>query len=426
MNTLEGTVIFLKSYIINGGRPLRGCVEVNGSKNAALPVLAASMLADDACEIYNIPDLSDTNNMLELLRCLGCSSDRTGGGYVISSNQLQSDVMSYETVNKLRASFLVSGPLLAKTGKVKISMPGGCRIGARPVDLHLKGLTAMGAKIQQGHGYIEAECKKLVGADIYLDFPSVGATENIIMAASLAEGTTVIGNAAAEPEIINLADFINAMGGRVEGAGTDTVKIYGKKSLKGTSHTVIPDRIEAGTFALAAAATHGEVVVKNVITEHLKPVIAKLEECGIATECKDQTLLIDASKRAKAADIKTMPYPGFPTDLQAPYVALMSGAEGTSMVVETVFENRFMHVPELGRMGACIKVDGRTAVVEGREGLTGAKVRATDLRAGAALVIAGLFANGETVIEDVYHIERGYSNFAQRMCGLNADLKLVQ
>ena len=415
----------MKSYIINGGKPLSGSVEINGSKNAALPVLAAALLADGCCKIYNVPDLLDIENMCELLTCLGCRIIVQNGIYSIYPDNLQNDVMSYETVNKLRASFLVAGPLLAKTGRVKISMPGGCQIGARPVDLHLKGLTAMGAEIEQGHGFIEARCSKLSGAEIYLDFPSVGATENLIMAASLADGTTTIGNAAAEPEIANLADFINSMGGFVDGAGTDTVKIVGKKTLHGAFHTVIPDRIEAGTFAIAAAATHGSIVIKNIITDHLKPVIAKLEECGIATESNRETLLIDASKRAKAADIKTMPYPGFPTDLQAPYVALMSGADGTSMVVETIFENRFMHVPELGRMGASIKIDGRTAVVEGKAKLTGAKVRATDLRAGAALVVAGLGAYGETVIEDIHHIERGYSNFAQRLAALNADIRTI-
>ena len=403
-----------------------GSVEINGSKNAALPVLAATLLADTECRIINVPELLDIKNMCELLICLGCKIDIKNNEYIISSKNLKNDVMSYETVNKLRASFLVAGPLLAKTGRVKISMPGGCQIGARPIDLHLKGFTAMGAKIEQGHGFIEAKCDVLKGTDIYLDFPSVGATENLIMAASLAKGRTVIGNAAAEPEIVNLADFINEMGGCVNGAGTDTVEIIGVSSLSGSKHIVIPDRIEAGTFAFAAAATHGSIAIRNVITDHLKPVIAKLEECGVQTEINSEVLLVDAKKRAKAADIKTMPYPGFPTDLQAPYIALMSGAVGTSMIVETIFENRFLHVPELGRMGANIKVDGRTAVVEGKDRLTGAKVHATDLRAGAALVVAGLSAYGETIIEDIEHIERGYSFFSQRLRDLNADLHIVQ
>ena len=416
----------MKSYVINGGKPLYGEVIINGSKNAALPVLAAALLTENECRIHNVPDLLDIKNMCELLSCLGCMIDNHNGVYSIHCKNLQSDVMSYETVNKLRASFLVAGPLLARTGRVRISLPGGCQIGARPVDLHLKGFKAMGAEIEKGHGFVEAVCEKLKGADIYLDFPSVGATENLIMAASLAKGTTVIENAAAEPEIANLAEFINSMGGDVSGAGTDTVRINGVESLHGVSHTVIPDRIEAGTFAFAAAATNGSVVIKNVITDHLKPVIAKLEECGISTEVNAERLIVNASKRAKAADIKTMPYPGFPTDLQAPYVALMSSAEGTSMVVETIFENRFLHVPELGRMGANIKIDGRTAVVEGKDRLTGAKVKATDLRAGAALVVAGLAAYGETVIEDIHHIERGYSHFAQRLADLNADLRVLQ
>lgn len=416
----------MKSYVINGGRQLFGSVEINGSKNAALPVLAATLLSDTECRISNVPELSDIKNMCELLAFLGCEIDIKNNEYIINGKNLKNDVMCYETVNKLRASFLVAGPLLAKTGRVKISMPGGCQIGARPIDLHLKGFTAMGAKIGQGHGFIEAECNVLKGTDIYLDFPSVGATENLIMAASLAKGKTVIGNAAAEPEIVNLADFINEMGGCVRGAGTDTVEISGVGSLSGCRHTVIPDRIEAGTFAFAAAATHGSVAIKNVITDHLKPVIAKLEECGIKTQVNNEVLIVDAKCRAKAADIKTMPYPGFPTDLQAPYIALMSGASGTSMIVETIFENRFLHVPELGRMGANIKVDGRTAVVEGKSRLTGAKVHATDLRAGAALVVAGLSAYGETVIEDIEHIERGYSFFSQRLRDLNADLRIIQ
>ena len=416
----------MKKYVINGGVPLNGEVEINGSKNAALPILAATLLTEDCCKIFNVPNLLDIRNMCELLNCLGCSINARNNVYEVYAKDLQSDVMSYETVNKLRASFLVVGPLLARTGRVKIPLPGGCQIGARPVDLHLKGFVAMGAKIEKGHGYVEAVCPNISGAKIYLDFPSVGATENIIMAASLARGITTIENAAAEPEIVNLADFINAMGGKVTGAGTDTVKIEGVERLNGVTHRVIPDRIEAGTFAFAATATKGSIVIKNVITDHLKPVIAKLEECGISTQINKESLIIDASCGAKAADIKTMPYPGFPTDLQAPYVALMSSALGTSMVVETVFENRFMHVPELGRMGANIKIDGRTAVVEGKERLTGATVQATDLRAGAALVIAGLSASGETVIENIHHIERGYENFVQRLSALNANLRIKE
>ena len=416
----------MKKYVINGGIPLSGEVEINGSKNAALPILAATLLTEDCCKIFNVPNLLDIDNMCELLNCLGCSINIKKDIYEIYAKELQSDVMSYETVNKLRASFLVAGPLLARTGRVKISLPGGCQIGARPVDLHLKGLMAMGAKIEQGHGYVEAVCPKLNGAKIYLDFPSVGATENIMMAASLADGVTTVENAAAEPEIVNLADFINAMGGKVVGAGTDTIQIEGVSELKGVKHRVIPDRIEAGTFAFAATATRGSIIIKNVITDHLKPVIAKLQECGISTKLNEESLIIEAGGRPKAADIKTMPYPGFPTDLQAPYVALMSSAFGTSMVVETIFENRFMHVPELGRMGANIKIDGRTAVVEGADKLTGATVQATDLRAGAALVIAGLSASGETVIENIHHIERGYENFVQRLADLNANLRVKQ
>ncbi len=425
MNTLEGTV-FLKKYVIYGGRPLNGEICVSGSKNAALPILAATLLTEECCKIFNVPDLLDIRNMCELLNCLGCRINFSKGIYEFCSKEVKSDVMSYETVNKLRASFLVSGPLLTRNGRVKISLPGGCQIGARPVDLHLKGFMAMGAKIEQGNGYVEATCKRLKGSKIYLDFPSVGATENLIMAASLAEGITVIENAAAEPEITDLAEFINSMGGKVSGAGSDTVKIEGVTRLYGATHGVIPDRIEAGTYAFAAAATQGNITIKNIITDHIKPVIAKLEECGVKTDIQDGSLIVNGCKRACAADIKTMPYPGFPTDLQAPYVALMSVAKGTSMVVETVFENRFMHVPELGRMGASIKIDGRTAVVEGQEKLSGATVRATDLRAGAALVLAGLVADGKTYVEDVGHIERGYEDFVKRLEQLDAQVKIEQ
>jgi len=321
---------------------------------------------------------------------------------------------------------LVIGPLLARTGKVKISLPGGCQIGTRPVDLHLKGLAAMGAKITQGHGYIEAKCKRLNGTRIYLDFPSVGATENLIMAASLAEGQTVIENAAVEPEIVDLANYINIMGGNIIGAGTDTIRINGVKELKGKSHTVIPDRIEAGTFAAAAAITGGKVRINNIMPDHLKPITAKMRESGITVTEGDSHIIVDATNKPKAVDIKTLPYPGFPTDMQAPYTSMMTIADGTSMVIETIFENRFMHIPELKRMGANVKIEGRTAVIEGIKKLTGAQVKATDLRAGAALVVAGLCAEGETEISDIEHIERGYYNFDAKLNGLGADIQRVE
>ena len=415
----------MKSYVINGGKPLYGEVIINGSKNAALPVLAAALLTENECRIHNVPDLLDIKNMCELLSCLGCMIDNHNGVYSIHCKNLQSDVMSYETVNKLRASFLVAGPLLARTGRVRISLPGGCQIGARPVDLHLKGFKAMGAEIEKGHGFVEAVCEKLKGADIYLDFPSVGATENLIMAASLAKGTTVIENAAAEPEIANLAEFINSMGGDVSGAGTDTVRINGVESLCGVSHTVIPDRIEAGTFAFAAAATHGSVVIKNVITDHLKPVIAKLEECGISTEVNAERLIVNASKRAKAADIKTMPYPGFPTDLQPQIVVLLTTVNGQSTVTEGVWDNRFQYVSELSKLGANINVEGKKAVINGGTPLIPGEVEATDLRAGASMVIAALSSNGTTKISQLRHIDRGYDHIVDKLRGLGADIERI-
>jgi UDP-N-acetylglucosamine 1-carboxyvinyltransferase len=410
-------------YEINGGLPLSGSVSISGSKNSALPVLAATLLADGCSVIHDVPQLLDIKNMSDLLCCLGASVevDKSGSMTVCCPNP-QNDVASYEMISKLRASFLVSGPLLARTGKVRISLPGGCQIGTRPVDLHLKGLAQMGAKITQGHGCIEASCRKLRGAQIYLDFPSVGATENLIMAASLANGDTIIENAAVEPEIVDLANYINQMGGKISGAGTDTVCIEGVKQLSGTGYTVIPNRIEAGTFAAATAITGGKVQICHVLPDHLKPITAKMRECGIKVEEGKDSILVDATKKPKAVDIKTLPYPGFPTDMQAPYTAMMSIADGTSMVVETIFENRFMHVPELKRMGAHVKIDGRTAVVEGVKKLTGAQVKATDLRAGAALVIAGLGAEGKTEISDIEHIERGYDHFEQKLSGLGADI----
>ena len=330
-----------------------------------------------------------------------------------------------EVVNRLRASFLVFGPLLAKKGRAKIALPGGCAIGARPIDLHIKGLTLMGAKFQQKNGFVEARCKKLVGTKVYLDFPSVGATENLMMAASLAMGKTVIENAATEPEIVDLANFINKMGGKIVGAGTDKIEISGVESLKGCKYKIIPDRIEAGTFITAAAITGGDVMITNVNTDHLRPVIAKMTECGISIVEHKNSICVTCPKKITAKDIKTLPFPGFPTDMQGLFCALMTVADGTSMIIETIFENRFMHTPELNKMGANIKIDGRTAVIEGVSKLNGAKVCSTDLRAGGALVVAGLCANGETEIDNFFHIERGYEKFAEKLAKLGADILTI-
>lgn len=417
----------MSKFIVSNSPNLEGSISVGGSKNAALPILAATLLGEGCSTIFDVPYLSDVKNMTDLLTCLGATVTNAGGtGLTICCKKPNYDVASYEIVSKLRASFLVMGPLLARCGKVKISMPGGCQIGARPVDLHLKGLAALGAKITTGHGFIEARCRNLTGTKIYLDFPSVGATENLIMAASLADGQTVIENAAVEPEIVDLANFINVMGGKIVGAGTDTIRIVGVKELSGQKHTVIPDRIEAGTYAAAAAITKGRVQIDNVVPDHLKPITAKMREAGISVTEGDSYILIDATEKPKATDIKTLPYPGFPTDMQAQYSAMMSVAEGTSMVIETIFENRFLHVPEMARMGANVKIEGRTAVIEGSKRLTGAKVKATDLRAGAALVLAALAAEGETEINEIEHIDRGYSNMEQKLTSIGANIQRME
>ena len=411
----------MPKYIIDKTKKLNGAVTIGGSKNAALPILAAALLAESSSTICDVPDLADVSKMSELLCTVGASvRAETSSGITICCPKPFYDATPCESANSFRASFLIMGPLLARCHRAKISMPGGCRIGTRPVDLHLKGLASMGAQISQGHGFIEAKCKRLSGAAIYLDFPSVGATENLMMAATLADGQTVIENAAIEPEIVDLANFINSMGGRIVGAGTDTIRITGVNSLSGQLHTVIPDRIEAGTFAAAAAVTGGQVRLDNVVTEHMKPMTAKLRENGVKVIEEENSITVDASERVKAADIKTLPYPGFPTDMQAQYTSLMASADGNSMITETIFENRFMHVPELIRMGARIKTEGRIAVIEGVNKLSGAKVKATDLRAGAALVLAALAADGRTEIGEIEHIERGYFQLDKKLSGLGA------
>lgn len=417
--------ITMSRLIISDSKPLKGKVRISGAKNSVLPVIAASLLADGQCIIEDIPYLNDVITMCDLLKSLGAETEiqQENSRILISTNKISNTTAPYELVNKLRASFLVMGPLLARTGNAVISMPGGCAIGSRPVDLHLKGFAAMGARIVQDHGYIEASCAgSLKGANIYLDFPSVGATENIMMAAVLADGQTVIENAATEPEVVDLATFLTTMGAEVKGAGTDTIKITGTDSLKGASHCIIPDRIEAGTFMVAAAVTGGDVILENIVPDHLKPVSAKLREAGVEISEELSSIHIKGSGNLNAIDIKTHPYPGFPTDMQAQMTTLMSYAEGTSMVIETIFENRFMHISELKRMGANIKVDGRSAIVEGGGRLMGTQVKATDLRAGAALIIAGMAAEGITEIEGIEHIDRGYVKIDEKLKSLGASI----
>jgi UDP-N-acetylglucosamine 1-carboxyvinyltransferase len=376
--------------------------------------------------IEEIPLLEDVYCICDVLNSVGARTRISGDMLTIDPGNLIGNEPPYELVRKMRASFLVMGPLLARMGRVRISLPGGCNIGTRPIDLHLKGLSALGACITLGHGYVEAEVGTLKGARIYLDFPSVGATENIIMASVLAEGETIMENAAEEPEIVDLANFLNSMGASVIGAGTDTIKVTGVKSLKGTTHCVIPDRIEAGTYMIAGAITGGDIVIENVISEHVKPMIAKLTEAGISIHEDVNRVRVTAKDGIRAIDIKTLPYPGFPTDLQAPIMSLMSISSGTSIITETVFENRFLHICELKRMGANIKIDGRSAVIEGAPKLTGAKVKATDLRAGAALVLAGLAAEGRTEVSEVLHIDRGYVDIENKLRNLGADIERIE
>lgn len=417
----------MERLVVTGGKKLSGRVKISPAKNAVLPIITAALLAKTPCLIEEVPALADVKTICSVIEYLGAKVELEGPGLKISVPEIAHTEAPYDFVRKMRASFLVMGPLLARTGRSRIPLPGGCAIGSRPIDLHLKGFCLLGADIIQGHGYIEARAKKLVGSRIYLDFPSVGATENLLMAASLAKGQTIIENAAEEPEVVDLANFLNAMGARIKGAGTKVIRVEGVDELHGAIHNVIPDRIEAGTFMIAAAISGGDVLVDNVICDHIKPVAAKLREAGVDVEEGESHVRVAARERIKPADIKTMPYPGFPTDMQPQFMALMSmSSGGASVITETVFENRFMHVNELKRMGAKIKITGRTAIIQGVRSLSGAKVKATDLRAGAALVLAGLTARGETEISNVYHVDRGYESFEEKMKNLGADIKRIK
>jgi UDP-N-acetylglucosamine 1-carboxyvinyltransferase len=414
----------LEKLVIQGGKPLNGSVRVSGAKNAVLPIIAASMLATSESVLTEIPKLDDVHTVCEVVASLGARVEHPAkDALIIDAHELTSTTAPYDLVRRMRASFLVMGPLLARKGHARISLPGGCSIGARPIDLHLKAFEAMGATINLENGNIEASVEDgLKGAQIYLDFPSVGATENILMAASLADGKTVLENAAEEPEIVDLATYLNSMGANIRGAGTNIIRIEGVKELHGASHAVIPDRIEAGTFMIGAAMTGGNVYVENALSEHLKPLVAKLKEIGATVEEDIDGIRVIGNRPLRPADIKTLPYPGFPTDMQAQFMALTTICEGTSVVTETVFENRFMHVDEFRRMGAKIRIEGRSAIVEGVPSLKGADVNATDLRCGAALVLAGLVAEGQTTIGHLYHIDRGYDNLVDKLQRLGADV----
>lgn len=417
----------MSKIIVRGGKRLSGRVKIHGAKNAVLPIIAASLLgAEGTSVIHDAPPLDDVLVMNQVLQSLGVEVEYKNETVRVTADRISTCEASYDLVRKMRASFLVMGPLLARMGHSRISLPGGCAIGTRPIDQHLKGFEAMGAEIELGQGYIEAKVRgKLKGAKIYLDVASVGATENIMMAAALAEGTTLIENAAKEPEIVDLANYLNAMGAKIRGAGTGLIRIDGVDRLSGAVHTVIPDRIEAGTYMIAAAITRSDLYVEGAIADHLRPVISKMQEMGVQFEEDENGLRVYANSPLKAVDVKTLPYPGFPTDMQSQMMALLLQADGTSVVTETVFENRFMHVEQFHNMNAQIKVDGRTAIISGGSRLRGADVCATDLRAGAALILAALAAEGETVITGVHHIDRGYVGIADKLQLLGADIRRI-
>ncbi|MEK5067210.1 UDP-N-acetylglucosamine 1-carboxyvinyltransferase [Sporosarcina sp. FSL K6-1508] len=419
----------MDKIIINGGRMLKGNVRVEGAKNAVLPILAAALLASDGINVIrDVPNLSDVGTINEVLKSLNAKVDYIPklDEVIIDSSDTLSSEAQFEYVRKMRASILVMGPLLARNGFARVALPGGCAIGSRPIDQHLKGFEAMGAEITFGHGHVEAKAENgLKGAKIYLDFPSVGATENIMTAAALATGTTIIENSAKEPEIVDLANFINEMGGKVVGAGTDTIRIEGVNKLYGTIHHIIPDRIETGTFMVAAAITGGDVIIENAVPEHNAALISKLGEMGVVITELDEGVRVTANHPLKSVDLKTMPHPGFPTDMQSQMMALMLTSTGTGILTETVFENRFMHVEEFRRMNASVKIEGRSVIITGPSELQGAEVAATDLRAAAALILAGLVAEGVTRVTELSHLDRGYVNFHGKLAALGADIVRV-
>ena len=416
----------MEQYIIKGGNPLVGEVEIGGAKNAALAILAAAIMTDEAVHIENLPDVRDINVLLEAIREIGATVDRISPTEVrIVGATIGNITVEYEYIKKIRASYYLLGALLGKYKNAEVPLPGGCNIGSRPIDQHLKGFRALGASVDIIHGAVVAKAEELRGKHIFLDMVSVGATINIMMAAAMANGNTTIENAAKEPHVVDVANFLNSMGANIKGAGTDVIRIRGVEKLHGTSYSIIPDQIEAGTFMCAAAATMGDVMVKNVIPKHLEATTAKLEEIGCQVEEFDDAVRVVANKRLKRTNVKTMPYPGYPTDIQPQFAVALTLAEGTSIITESIFENRFKYAAELVRMGADIKVEGNTAIVNGVEKLTGAQVSAPDLRAGAALVIAGLAAEGITIVDDIVYIQRGYERFEEKLRALGAEIEKV-
>ena len=416
----------MDQYIIKGGNPLVGEVEIAGAKNAALAILAAAIMTDDTVLIENLPDVRDINVLLEAIAEIGAKVDRINRSTVrINGSTIQDISVDYEYIKKIRASYYLLGALLGKYKKAEVPLPGGCNIGSRPIDQHLKGFRALGAKVDIINGAIVAKADQLHGSHIFLDMVSVGATINIMMAASMAPGRTIIENAAREPHVVDVANLLNCMGANIKGAGTDVIRIKGVEKLHGTEYSIIPDQIEAGTFMFAAAATRGDIMVKNVIPKHLEATTAKLEEIGCEVEEFDDAVRVVASKRLRRTHVKTLPYPGYPTDMQPQIAVTLALAQGTSIVTESIFENRFKYADELARMGANIKVEGNTAIIDGVEKLSGARVSAPDLRAGAALVIAGLAAEGITIVDDIVYIQRGYENFEHKLRSLGAEIERV-
>lgn len=416
----------MEQYIIRGGKPLKGEVTIGGAKNAALGILAAAIMADETVTIENMPNVRDTNVLLQAIQGIGAAVDRVADNEVkINGSTIGSVNIDYEFIRKIRASYYLLGALLGKYKQAQVALPGGCAIGSRPIDQHIKGFEALGATVTIDHGVISAKADRLVGSHIYLDVVSVGATINIMMAASMAEGKTIIENAAKEPHIVDVANFLNSMGAQIKGAGTDIIRIHGVEKLGKAVYSIIPDQIEAGTFMMAAAATKGDVLVKNVIPKHLEAITAKLVEIGAVVEEYDDAVRVKADHRLNGTQIKTLPYPGFPTDMQPQTAMLLALSNGTSMVIESIFENRFKYVDELARMGANIKVEGNVAMIEGVERLSGTEVSAPDLRAGAALVVAGLTAEGVTVVDQIHYIQRGYENFEGKLQALGANIERI-
>lgn len=418
----------MKKLLVKGGNELHGEINISAAKNSVLPIIVSTILCPELISLKNIPMLEDVKVLCNLLDDLNSSVNYSSEKNLlyISTDKINPIKSDNNLVKKMRASFLLMGPMLSRFGYCKLSLPGGCNIGSRPIDLHLKGFKILGADIQIGHGYVEASAPKgLIGNSIYLDFPSVGATENIIMASVLAKGTTIIENAAEEPEISDLINFLNCMGAKITGGGTGQIIIEGVDSLHGITYTPIFDRIEAGTFIIAAAITNSIITLNGVNPEHLQAVIEKLKETGVNFTFLDNKIIVDGRQKNKGVDIKTMPYPGFPTDMQSPIMSLLCTSLGNSIITETVFENRFMHVNELIRMGACIKLSGKSAFIQGVPRLTGCEVRATDLRAGAAMILAGLHAKGETIINNIHHIDRGYLNIENKFNSLGANIERI-